>query len=152
MKQIIYISGVTGGILLILRIVGIFVEFSFNRQMLLSGLLLTVVSITFSLIYKYLQNQKIKSLLKYYKDKNSQDPARGAAHKSHGEEEFEEGKQEKENGEKDTGDKMPKSGPKGLEPGKTSLRERKSGLVWGGGNIKGTTATRGVKRGFIKRR
>ena len=136
---------------MILRIVGIFIEFSHNSQFLLFGLLLTAVCITFSLIYKYLKNQKIKSLLKYYKDKNSQDLVRGTAHKSHDDKEFEEGEQEKEDGEKDAGEKMPKSGPKGLEPGKTSLRERKSGLVWGGGNIKGTTATRGVKRGFIKR-
>ncbi|MFO7925029.1 MAG: hypothetical protein R6U58_15205 [Bacteroidales bacterium] len=152
MKQIIYISGVAGGILLILRIVGIFVEFSFNRQMLLSGLLLTAICITFSLIYKYLQNQKIKSLLKYYKDKNSQDQAQGAANISHGEKEFEEDNPEKEDGDKDTGEKKPKSGPKGLDPGRASLRTRKAGLVWGGGNIKGATATRGTKRGFIKRR
>ena len=136
---------------MILRMVGIFVDFSHKSQMLLSGLLLAAVCITTTMIYKHLQNQKIKSLLKSYKDKNSQDPAQGAAHKSHGDKEFEEGKQEKEDGEKDTGEKMPKSGPKGLELGKTSLREWKSGLVWGGGNIKGTTATRGVKRGFIKR-
>jgi hypothetical protein len=73
MKKIIYISGVTGGILLILSILGIFVEFSFNRHMLLSGLLLTVISITFSLIYKYLQNQKIRNLLRKYKEGGSSD-------------------------------------------------------------------------------
>lgn len=30
-----------------------------------------------------------------------------------------------------------------------SLRERKSGLTWGGGNIKASEATRGTKRKFL---
>jgi Ca2+/H+ antiporter len=30
-----------------------------------------------------------------------------------------------------------------------SLKERKSGLTWGGGNIKGSEATRGTKRKFM---
>ncbi|MGF1585782.1 MAG: hypothetical protein ACFCUM_10695 [Bacteroidales bacterium] len=146
MKQLIYISGVTGGILLILRILGIFVEFSFNRPLLLTGLLLTVVSITFSLIYKDLQNRKIRKLLRKYRDGGSPDseirkPDR--IKESKGE------KMEKGNGDDD--EKKAKSGEKGFEPGKTSLRKKKSGLVWEGGNIKGTTAARGTKRRFIKR-
>ena len=32
-----------------------------------------------------------------------------------------------------------------------SLRERKAGLTWGGGNIKASTATRGTKRKFLGR-
>ena len=131
---------------MILRVVGIFVEFSFNRQMLLIGLLLTVVSITFSLIYKDLQNRKIRKLLHKYRDSGSSD---NQVRKPDRSEESEGEKMEQGNGDND--DKKTKSGPKGLEPGKTSLRERKTGLVWGGGNIKGTTATRGTKRRFIKR-
>ena len=149
MKKIIYISGVAGGILLILRIVGIFVEFSFNRQMLLIGLLLTVVSITFSLIYKDLQNRNIRKLLRKYRDGGSPDSEVRKPDRSEGSEGE---KMEQGNGDNVNDEKKTKSGPKGIELGKTSLRERKSGLVWGGGNIKGTTATRGVKRGFIKRR
>lgn len=30
-----------------------------------------------------------------------------------------------------------------------SLKEKKSGLTWGGGNIKGSEATRGTKRKFL---
>lgn len=30
-----------------------------------------------------------------------------------------------------------------------SLKEKKSGLTWGGGNIKASTATRGTKRKFL---
>ncbi len=148
MKRIIYITGVTGGILLILRILGIFVEFSFNRQMLLTGLLLTVISITFSLIYKDLQNRKIRKLLRKYRDSRSPDSLVRKPDRSKGSdgEEVDQGNGGNENDEKRT-----KSGEKGLEPGKNSLRERKTGLVWGGGNIKGANATRGTKRGFIKR-
>ncbi len=32
-----------------------------------------------------------------------------------------------------------------------SLKEKKSGLTWGGGNIKASTATRGTKRKFLGR-
>jgi hypothetical protein len=32
-----------------------------------------------------------------------------------------------------------------------SLKEKKSGLIWGGGNIKASTATRGTKRKFLGR-
>lgn len=32
-----------------------------------------------------------------------------------------------------------------------SLKEKKSGLTWGGGNIKGSEATRGTKRKFLGR-
>jgi hypothetical protein len=150
MKKIIYISGVTGGILLILRIVGIFVEFSFNRHMLLSGLLLTVISITFSLVYKDLQNQKIRKLLRKYKEGNLSEPGHKVVRNSGNSTGTEKGMQEQK--DDDIEDQKTKSGQKGLELGKTSLRERKTGLVWGGGNIKGTTATRGTKKKFIKRR
>ena len=148
MKKIIYISGVVGGILLILRIVGIFVEFSFNRQMLLTGLLLTVISITFSLIYKDLQNRKIRKILRKYRDGGSPDSLIRKPDRSEG---YEGEKMEQGNGDNVNDEKKTKSGEKGLEPGKNSLRERKTGLVWGGGNIKGANATRGTKRGFIKR-
>lgn len=166
MKQLIYISGVTGGILLVLRVVGIFIDSALNDQFLFYGLLLAVVCLTLISVYKYLQNQKIKDLLRSYKDKGTQNPAQGEARKTRNDEETGESRlekgnghegfsgeenQEMENDEKDCGTKETKTGQKGLEPGKTSLRKRKSGLVWGGGNIKGANATRGTKRGFIKR-
>lgn len=40
MKQIIYISGVTGGLFLILRVVGIFTGFPLNNFFLVSGVIL----------------------------------------------------------------------------------------------------------------
>ena len=136
---------------MILRIAGIFVEFSYNRQMLLIGLLLTVVSITFSLIYKDLQNRKIRKLLRKYRDGGSPEPSH-REHRKPGLSEGSEGEDmEQGNEDNDNDVKKAKSGQKGLEPGKTSLRKQKSGLVWEGGNIKGTNATRGTKRRFIKR-
>lgn len=35
--------------------------------------------------------------------------------------------------------------------GSFALREKKSGLTWGGGNIKASEATRGIKRKFLGR-
>ena len=149
MKQLIYISGVTGGIFLILRIVGIYVDFAYNDQLLSYGAILVIVCLTLGSIYKYIQNQKIRNLLRSYKYSNSQEPVQKEAQKTGKGQESERNKQEKEDGNND--DKKTKSGSKGLEPGKNSLRERKTGLVWGGGNIKGANATRGTKRKFIKR-
>ncbi len=166
LKQLIFISGVTGGILLVLRIIGLFVDFAYNDQLLAYGLILAAVCITLSSVYKQLQKYKIKDILRSYKERSLSEPAQGEARKSWRDEKTGESRQEKGNGhegfsgeenqemendEKDCGTKKTKSGQKGLEPGKTSLRKRKSGLVWGGGNIKGANATRGTRKGFIKR-
>lgn len=47
----------------------------------------------------------------------------------------------------------PSPGSKPQKPSDTSfsLKEKKSGLTWGGGNIKASTATRGTKRKFLGR-
>jgi hypothetical protein len=49
--------------------------------------------------------------------------------------------------------RKPVSGRAGPKRSDTSfaLRERKSGLTWGGGNIKASEATRGTKRKFLGR-
>lgn len=134
---------------MILRVVGIYVDFAFNDHLLAYGAILVVVCLTLGSIYKYIQNQKIRKLLRSYKYSNSHGSDQKEGRQKGQEEGSELNRQEKEDGDSD--DEKTKSGPKGLELGKTSLRERKTGLVWGGGNIKGANATRGTKRGFIKR-
>ncbi len=151
MKNIIYISGVTGGVILGLRVIGIFADFSLNNQFLVFGLVLSITCITLISIYKQQQNQKIKNILSSHKERSSSEPTQWETRKTRSDEGSGDSKPENENGENDNGGKKTKPGPKGLEPGKTSLRERKAGLVWGGGNIKGAEATRGTRRRFIKR-
>lgn len=43
----------------------------------------------------------------------------------------------------------PGSKPQKRSDASFSLKEKKSGLTWGGGNIKASTATRGTKRKFL---
>lgn len=43
-----------------------------------------------------------------------------------------------------------KTGEKSV-PNYPSFSKRKSGLTWGGGNIHGSSATRGSKKGFLER-
>ncbi len=45
----------------------------------------------------------------------------------------------------------PGSKPQKRSDASFSLKEKKSGLTWGGGNIKASTATRGTKRKFLGR-
>ena len=47
-------------------------------------------------------------------------------------------------------DKKSDSKIKGWGMNDSPFRKRKSGLVWGGGNIKGANASRGKKRSFLK--
>jgi hypothetical protein len=200
MKKIIYITGVAGGIFLVLGLIGTFAGFSFINLLAVYGFVLIVICITLIAIDKFNQRQKIRNILRNYKEvkppaeiQEPEEKARGVeGEKGRGEipgkqaqgvipeSEFGEEPLDKERdenqsrepegtrdelqekifpGEKpeqpeadnDDGGKKKKSGQKGLEPGKTSLRERKAGLVWGGGNIKGATATRGTRRRFLKR-
>ena len=46
--------------------------------------------------------------------------------------------------------KNPKDLKKKHNPDYPSFRQQKSGLSWGGGNIHGSNAKRGSKRGFLK--
>jgi hypothetical protein len=200
MKKLIYISGVAGGLLLVLGLIGTFAGFSFINLLVVYGFVLTVICITLISIDKFNQRQKIRKILRFYKEVKSPDvvhesmenasgaegeKARGevsgkqaqgvSSEKELGEEPLDKERDENQDrepegtrdelqekifpGEKpeqpeddnNDRDKKKKTGQKGLEPGKTSLRERKAGLVWGGGNIKGATATRGTRRRFLKR-
>jgi hypothetical protein len=200
MKKIIYITGVAGGIFLVLGLIGKLAGFSFINLLAVYGFVLIVICITLIAIDKFNQRQKIRKILQYYKKVKSPDvvhesmeyaggaegeKARGEASGKQaqgvssenelGEEPLDKERDENQDrepegirngpqklisleesteqseGDNNDRDKKIKSGQKGLEPGKTSLRERKAGLVWGGGNIKGATATRGTRRRFLKR-
>lgn len=123
MKKTIYISGVLGGLLLIIYLIGETIDFSFNDIFLIVGLIIIVlVFIPLLIVDRHRYNKKIDHIIKTHKDKPSK-----------------------------IKDLPPnKSKIKGRNLNNLPFRERKSGLTWGGGNIKGSLAKRGTKRKFLK--
>lgn len=121
MRNLIYISGIAGVILIVFRLLGIFMEFPFNDLLLIGAiLLLGIVCLPLAIVYKYQQNRKIDSIIQSYKRKTKQTAFKGK--------------------NKDG------SIPKGWDMNTTPFRERKSGLTWGGGNLYGAKAKRGNRR------
>ncbi|MBA7530909.1 hypothetical protein ES705_23120 [subsurface metagenome] len=124
MKIIMYISGITGILLLALRLLGTVMDFRENELMLIGGLILVgVVFIPLLLIDRHRHNKKIDNIIKSYEGR---------------EQEVKE---------------IPKSGKgsKGWGMNNSPFRERRSGLSWGGGNVKAAEATRGTRRKFLKK-
>ncbi len=107
------------------RIIGIMLEFPLNNLLLILGLvLLLIFFLPLLIIERYLYNKKINRIIDSYKEAGKETVP------------FEKGD----------------SKTKGWGMNNSPFRERKSGLTWGGGNIKGANATRETKRGFLKRR
>lgn len=118
MRTLIYISGILGGLLLVIRLIGAVTDFNYNEVFLISGLaLIILVFIPLSIINKYKQNKKIKSIIKSYSNK----PA------------------------KDNSIPSGKSKIKGWNMNNSPYRKRKSGLKWSGGNLHGSNASRGTR-------
>lgn len=70
---IIFISGITGGILLIFRAIGIVAEFSINNFLLYASLaLLLLICIPTYLYDKHLRNEEIKKIIASYKGKKKE--------------------------------------------------------------------------------
>jgi hypothetical protein len=123
MKSIIFISGVLGGLLLIIRLIGTIADFSFNNIFLISGLILIVlICIPLMIVDRYRYNKKIDHIIKTHKDKTSETKSISPD----------------------------KSKVTGWNMNNSPFRGRKSGLTWGGGNIKGANATRGNRKQFLK--
>lgn len=123
MKNIIVISGVLGGLLLLFRLIGIISEFVYNDLLLVSGLfLVVVVFIPLSIVDRVRQNRKINDIIDSYKGsgKNKEKLA--------------------------VGDKV----TKGWGMNNSPFRDRKSSASWGGGNIKGASVTRSSRKSFLK--
>jgi len=119
----IYFSGIIGTILLVLRVIGIFFEFHQNDVFLIVGLfLLLFVFLPLSIVYKRSPQKKTLNSITSYK---------GTENKA-------------------TQQKKGKVKTKGWGMNDSPFRERKSGLSWGGGNIKGAKAARGTRRTFLR--
>ena len=125
MRILIYLSGITGSMLILIRILGIFFDFSWNDIILISGIiLLGAICIPLTIIRIIRENRKINRIIESYKGKEKEKK------KSH-----------LEKGE---------TPAKGWGMNDSPYRDRKSGLRWEGGNIKGVTAKRGSRRSFLK--
>jgi len=123
MRIIIYISGILGGLLLLISLIGTITNLTYNTLFFISGLgLIILIFIPLSLVDKYRHNKKIKSIIKSYSDKPSQHNSISSG----------------------------KSEIKGWSMNNSPFRERRSGVTWGGGNIKGANATRGKRKSIFK--
>lgn len=122
MKTAIYLSGITGTLLLVFRIIGIMLEFQLNNVFLILGLaLLLIVFLPLLIREKYLHNKEIDKIIDSYKKTD-----------------------------KTVGLEKRDSKTRGWGVNNSPYRERKSGLTWGGGNVKGSGASRGTRRPFLK--
>jgi hypothetical protein len=124
-KRIINISGITGVLLLIIRLLGIFIPLPYENLFLIAGLIvLFVICLPLLLVEK---NSPYKSPEKYDRT----------------------GSVKKNNAEQEGAD-VPEN-YKGWGINDSPFRTRKSGVTWGGGNIKASNAQRGTRRRFLKK-
>ena len=127
MRLLLYSSIILGITFLTLRFIGLFLELTYNDLFLALGLgLLVVVALPLYLMMKRQYQKKVEHILKEYGGDKKRESS-SAAEKS----------TSKENDKKKDVDYP-------------SFRSQKQGLKWGGGNIHGSTATRGSKRSFLK--
>ena len=125
MKLLLYISAITGIILLVAGFAGYFAMSQYYQFCLFTGIFL-ILFICLPLFFwdRYRYQKKINRIIKSYENGEKQ----------------EERVQQKEKKPAKTGWSMNNS----------PFRERKSGLTWGGGNVKGATASRGNRKSFLK--
>ena len=128
MRLLLYSSIILGITFLTLRFIGLFLDLTNNDLFLALGLgLLLVVALPLYLMMKRQYQKKVEHILKEYGGDKKRESS-SAAEKS----------TSKENDKKKDVDYP-------------SFRSQKQGLKWGGGNIHGSTATRGSKRSFLKK-
>lgn len=123
MKTIIYSSGIAGGLFLIIGLIGWVAAVPVATVLLVAGvLLLGLVCFPLIMVNRYRYAKRIDRIIKSYQDTPVKMERLSAL----------------------------KSKFKGWGMNNSPFRERKSGLTWGGGNIKGTSASRGSRRKFLK--
>lgn len=125
MKPLIYISGILGGLLLAIRLVGIIAVFPQNDLFLGLGLvLLGLVCLPLFVIDRHQHREKMKRII--YGD--GQKRERKKVEVPHAN----------------------KKGSNGWDMNNSPFRQRNSGLSWGGGNVHAANAKRNKRRGFLK--
>ena len=122
MKKAIYIAAFLGAFFILISYIGIKLQLNYIHWSLPFGIgLLLIVALPLFIIDYVDRSKKMK------KDRNRQ----------HLDKRFSAGHASKE------------SKKKSIE-GYPTFSQRKSGLEWGGGNIHGSSAKRGSKRGFLR--
>ncbi|MFB6341661.1 hypothetical protein ACE1ET_08055 [Saccharicrinis sp. FJH62] len=124
-KKIITISGIAGALLLVIRLLGLFITLPYKDIFLIAGLvLLFVVCLPLVMVEK---NTPYRSKQSVNQSSSSPD------HKN----------EDSKTDDKDT--------YTGWGMNDSPFRSRKSGLSWGGGNIKASNAQRETRRRFLKK-
>lgn len=123
MNKAIYITGISGTLLLVIGTLGIFLEFAENKFIFAAGLVfIFLVFLPLLLIRKHHHNKKIDHIIESYRNKPKADINATELKPSN----------------------------KGWNMNNSPFRKRKSGLSWGGGNINAAEAKRGSRRSFLK--
>lgn len=122
MRKLIYFSGIAGVLFLLIWLAGTFIELPVKNVFVIAGLGLLILVFLPLLIYDhYRQNKRIDEIIKSYEGKESKD-------------------KNIRKGEKQS---------EGWNMNNSPFRSRRSGLSWGGGNIKASNATRGTRKNFL---
>ena len=113
---------ISGIILFVFNAAGSIKELPFTVFLIGGVILVIIIIVAVHQMKRFRYNQKIHKIIESYK-----------------------GSQKKEQ-------KKPESAvvKKGWGMNNSPFRERKSGLTWGGGNIKGSNASRGSRKSFLK--
>ena len=120
MKLTIYISGIIGGLLLLLRLLGVFISTLSTDILLYGGLgLLVFIFTPFLIVDKKRQDKKISAIIESHRGKTDHKKVRSE-------------------------DK--KTAARGWSMNNSPFRDRPSGLSWGGGNVHAANAKRGRRR------
>lgn len=122
MKTLLYTSGIIGGLAIVLRITGFYWEFSFNPLLFWTGITLLTLFMVLLIVDRYRYDRKIDRIIE---------------------------KGRKYRKEKPGGNDVT-SEARGWGLNTSPFRQRKSGLSWGGGNIKASGANRKDRRKFLK--
>ena len=122
MRTVLYISVILGITFLTLRFIGLFLDLTYNDLFLTLGLILLLgVALPLNLYIRKQYKDKVKDIIADFESRGYRKP--------------------------DSDKRRQKSETIDYP----SFRNQKQGLKWGGGNIHGSTATRGSKKGFLKR-
>lgn len=120
----LYISGISGGLLLVAWFVGVAIKYPHSTLLLLIGLaILALIYLPLQIVLRVQHRRKIKQIIADHQDRE---------------------------GGEIPGD-AEQSGARGWGMNSSPFRRRKSGLSWGGGNIHAANANRGERRTFMKR-
>lgn len=118
MRTLIYFSGITALILIVVRLTGIFIPDLAFGFMLPLALVLLVVFLIFLFLDRRAHERKIDKIINYWRGKKKPVELSGKNESKH----------------------------KGWTMNNSPYRSRRSGLSWGGGNIHAANAKRGTRR------